>query len=244
MIKNLEIITSSFKEIERLLENNYIPVSVVGKVYGNYKSKDKVERIRGLNTFRNYHNERARDYLACYLLYQDNLKRIGLDRITSTFIKLSVIHNKTKIALCGHGIEQGFCYRHILRDFLTSNNVPVTKNEKIDTEFQKELWRHDEYKSRGHFNLTNEFVGQRLEQCNWVFAKTMPNNPHTYTLRKDMKDDQLFLKLVSHIRYFGELEIFEGVMYRVFYYNNYRYWEHPCDTKNEDVDLINRAIIV
>lgn len=56
MIENLEIITSSFKEIERLLENDYIPISVVGKVYGNYRSKDKVERIRGLNTFRNYHN--------------------------------------------------------------------------------------------------------------------------------------------------------------------------------------------
>ena len=244
MIENLEIITSSFKEIERLLENDYIPISVVGKVYGNYRSKDKVERIRGLNTFRNYHNERAGDYIACYLLYQDNLRRIGLDRITSTFIKLSKAHNKTKIALCGHGIEQDFCYRHILRDFLTSNNIPVVNNEKIDMHLQKELWRYDEYKSRGHYNLTDKFVGQTLEQCNWVFAKTMPNNPHTYTLRKDMEDNQLFLKLVSHIRYFGELEIFEGVMYRVFYYNNYKYWEHPCDIKNEDVDLINRAILV
>ena len=241
---NLEIITSSFKEIERLIENDYIPISVVGKVYGNYRSKDKVERIRGLNTFRNYHNERARDYIACYLLYQGNLRRIGLDRITSTFTKLSNTHNKTKIALCGHGIEQDFCYRHILRDFLTSNNIPVASNEKIDMQLQKELWRYDEYKSRGHYNLTDKFVGQTLEQCNWVFAKTMPNNPHTYTLRRDMDDDQLFLKLVSHIRYFGELEIFEGVMYRVFYYNGYRYWEHPCDIKNEDVDLINRAILV
>lgn len=244
MIDNLEIITSSFKEIERLLENNYIPISVVGKVYGNYKSKDKVERVRGLNTFRNYHNEKTGDYIACYLLYQDNLRRIGLDRITSTFIKLSNTHSKTKIALCGHGTEQDFCYRHILQDFLTSNNIPVANNEKIDMQLQKEFWRHDEYKSRGHYNLTDKFVGQTLEQCNWVFAKTMPNNPHSYTLRKDMEDDQLFLKLVSHIRYFGKLEIFEGVMYRVFYYNGYRYWEHPCDIKNEDVDLINRAILV
>lgn len=244
MIENLEIITSNFKEIERLLENDYIPISVVGKVYGNYKSKDKVERIRGLNTFRNYHNEKAGDYLACYLLYQDNLRRIGLDRITSTFIKLSNTHNKTKIALCGHGIGQNFCYRHILRDFLTSNSIPVANNEKIDMQLQKKLWRHDEYKLRGHYNLTDKFVGQTLEQCNWVFAKTMPSNPHSYTLRKDMKDDHLFLKLVSHIRYFGKMEIFEGVMYRVFYYNGYRYWEHPCDNKNEDVDLINRAIFV
>lgn len=109
---------------------------------------------------------------------------------------------------------------------------------------QKELWKYDEYKSRGHYNLTDNFVDQTLEQCSWVFAKTMPNNPHSYTLRKDMEDDQLFLKLVSHIRYFGKLEIFEGVMYRVFYYSGYRYWEHPCDNKNEDVDLINRAILV
>lgn len=243
-LADIQLITSSFQNIDALFLDDYIPISVVGKVYGNYKSKDNVERIRGLNTFRNYHNEKAGDYLACYLLFQDNLKRIGLDRITSTFIKLSNTHGKTKIALCGHGTEQDFCYRHILRDFLTSNNIPVANNEKIDVQLQKKLWQYNEYKSRGHFNLTGEFVGETLEQCNWIFAKTMPNNPHTYTLRKEMEDDQLFLKLVSHIRYFGEIEIFEGVVYRVFYFNRFRYWEHPCDIKNEDVDLINRAILV
>jgi hypothetical protein len=55
----LETITADFSKLDNLIENNYIPISVVGKVYGNYKSKDKVERIRGLNTFRNYHNENA-----------------------------------------------------------------------------------------------------------------------------------------------------------------------------------------
>jgi hypothetical protein len=243
-LADIQLVTSSFSEVNELIENNYIPISVVGKVYGSYQSKERVERIRGLNTFRNYHNEKAGDYISCFLLYQNNLERIGLDRITSTILKLSTSHNKIKIALCGYGVEQDFCYRHILKEFLITNGFPVANNENVNIQLQKELWTYDEYKSRGHFNLTDEFVGKTLEQCKWIFAKTMPNNPHTYTLRKEMEDDQLYLKLVSHIRYFGKIEIFEGVAYRVFYFNGYRYWEHPCDIKNEDVDLINRAILV
>ncbi len=244
MIDNLEIITGSFNEIEKLLENNYIPISIVGKVYGNYSNKEKVERIRGLNTFRNYHNEKTGDYISCFLLYQNNLERIGLVRITSTIEKLSNLHNKTKIALCGHGIGQDFCYRHILRAFLNSNNICVANDEKINMKLQKQLWKHDEYKTRGHYNLSDEIAGNKLEESKWIVAKTMPNNPHSYTLRKDFGNDELFLKIASHIRYFGEIEIFEGVAYRVFYFNRYRYWDHPCDMKNEDVDLINRAILV
>ncbi len=241
MNNRISIITASYSELNSLIERGYIPISTTGKVYGGYRGKEKVERIRGLNTFRNYHNERAGDYLACFLLYQENLKKLGIDRIMKAIYNLCSEHRTNKIALCGYGNRFNFCYRHVLRDFLIANNISVTNNEIIDMQHQRELWRHDEYKFRGHYNLTNEFVGQTLEQCKWIIAKTMPNNPHSYSLRRDMKDDQLFLKLVSHIRYFGEMEIFEGVMYRVFYYNGYRYWEHPCDNKNEDVDLINRA---
>ncbi|PQJ76552.1 hypothetical protein [Polaribacter glomeratus] len=238
-----EIITSNFSELDKLLENYYIPISIVGKVYGNYSSKDKVERIRGLNTFRNFYNEKAGDYKSCYLLYQNNLERIGLERITSTFNNLCKTHSKTKIALCGHGKEQEFCYRHILKNFLAENNINVVNNEKVDMSLQKKLWKYDEYKTRGHFNLDDEIIGRKLQGSKWIVAKTMPKNPHSYTLRKDMGDDNLFLKIASHIRYFGKIEIFEGVAYRVFYHNGYKYWDHPCDLLNNNVDLINRAIV-
>tara|TARA_R110001606_G_scaffold74206_1_gene171946 strand:- start:482 stop:1246 length:765 start_codon:yes stop_codon:yes gene_type:complete len=242
-LTDIQIVTSDFSKIEILLENNYIPISIVGKVYGNYIGKDKVERIRGLNTFRNYYNEKAGDYKSCYLLYQNNLERIGIDRVTSAFINLSKLHGKSKIALCGHGTEQEFCYRHILKNFLEQKNIIVTNNENVDMNIQKQLWRYDEYKTRGHFNLDDESVGSKLEESKWIIAKTMPKNPHSYTLRKEMGDDNFFLKIASHIRFFGNIEIFEGVAYRVFYYNNYRYWDHPCDLLNEDVDLINRKEI-
>ena len=242
-LTDIQLITSNFSEINKLLENDYIPISIVGKVYGNYSNKDKVERIRGLNTFRNYYNEKAGDYIACYLLYRNNLERIGIERITSTITNLSKLHNKTKIALCGYGKQQEFCYRHILRQFLEENNIPVKETEKTNKQHQKELWRYNEYKARGHFNLTDTIVGEVLQNSKWIVAKTMPKNPHSYILRKEFGDNEMFLKITSHIRYYGAIEIYEGVAYRVFYYNGYRYWEHPCDLLNEDVDLINRAIL-
>ncbi len=46
-------------------------------------------------------------------------------------------------------------------------------------------------------------VGLSLLSQEWVFAKTMPANPHWYTLRKTWADDGDFVRAVEAIRAHG-----------------------------------------
>nr|WP_321232378.1 hypothetical protein [uncultured Psychroserpens sp.] len=235
-----EIITAPFMETTRLLNNDYVCVSIIGKVYGEYERIEEIQRVTSLNTFRHYYHLKAKDYYACYLLYKDILERKGIERLKTDLINLAVTNNKSKIALLGYGIGDEFCYRHILSDFLTSNGVFTTELTKVDLNVQKAHWSYNIYKDRGHDNLTDEFVGKTLENCNWIFAKTMLKNPHWYTLRSDFGNNEVYLSIVRHIRYFGKDEIFQGILYRVFYVGSYKYWTMPEDLTNESCDLINR----
>lgn len=245
MNKDTDIITAPLNQVADLLKQNYVCVSVIGKVYQDIPNKDQIERITNLNVFRLYYHIRSKDYFACYFLYWDILQKKGIDRLQKEIQQLLTKHNKTKIALCdNNNKDDEFGFRHILRYFLLENGVQVFDTENIDLSTQKHYWKQDRYKMQGHFNLTDEYVGVELEKCNWIFAKTMAKkNPHWYTLRKDFDKKEVFLRIIAHIRYNGLLEIFEGVLYRVFYWNGYKYWDHPCDELNEDVDLINRATL-
>ena len=73
----------------------------------------------------------------------------------------------------------------------------------------------------------------------------MPKNPHSYILRKNYKDDDIekFYIVSSYIRKWGELEYSFGSCWRVLRLGGYKYWSHPIDKTNRDVDLINRADI-
>lgn len=238
-----DIITADFTKVEELLSKDYLCVSIVGKVYGEYISIEEIKRIRSLNTFRHYYHIKAEDWYACNILYRDILSKKGIDRLKKDLINLAVSNNKSKIALLGYGKENDFCFRHILSDYLNTHSVIVTELEKADLQIQQEYWRQDQYKLQGHFDLTDEFVGKTLEAGKWIFAKTLPKNPHFYILRKNFGNNELFLQIVSHIRFYGKAEIFEGVLYRVFYYKGYKYWDHPCDALNDDCDLINRKAV-
>jgi hypothetical protein len=238
-----EIVTANFNDVNELLNKNYICVSVVGKVYGEYDGVNEIKRITNLNTFRHYYHIRAKDWYACNLLYRDILDKKGIDKLKEDLSKLTIDSSKTKIALCGYGKNSDFCFRHIIGDYLNSNGISVIDIHKNELSIQKSLWKRNLYKEQGHSNNNDKFVGKTLENSNWVFAKTLPKNPHFYILRKDFNNDKLFLELVSHIRFYGTDEIYEGVLYRVFYFKNYKYWDHPCDQKNSDVDLINRCLI-
>lgn len=239
-----DIITTDFTKIEELLSKDYLCVSIIGKVYGEYTGIEKIQRITSLNTFRHYYHIKAKDWYACNLLYRDILERKGIEKLKRDLINLAVSNNKSKIALLGYGKENDFCFRHILSDYLNTHGVIVTELERADLQIQQEYWRQDQYKLQGHFNLTDEFVGETLKKGEWIFAKTMAKkNPHFYILRKDFGNNELFLQIVSHIRFCGKAEIFEGVLYRVFYYNGYKYWDHPCDALNKNCDLINRKSI-
>lgn len=244
MIRDTDITTTNLTKVEELLSKDYLCINIIGKVYEDVKGKEQIERIRNLNTFRFYYHLRSKDYYACYYLYNAILQKKGIETLLEEIQQLLIKHNKTKIALCDNSKGNEFGFRHILRHFLLENGMQVTDTENVDLNNQKAYWKQDRYKMQGHFNLTDEFVGAELEKCNWIFAKTMAkSNPHWYTLRKDFNEKEVFLLIIAHIRYNGVPEIFEGVLYRVFYWNGYKYWDHPCDELNEDVDLLNRAIL-
>lgn len=80
-----------------------------------------------------------------------------------------------------------------------------------------------------------------LTERPYRFAKTMPKNPHHYTLREEWLDAPgLFDAAVKYIRKWGVKEMFKGREYTVFYLRGYRYWTmgNPVDRTK----LINRNL--
>lgn len=51
--------------------------------------------------------------------------------------------------------------------------------------------------------MNREGVASALEEHRWIYAKTMPKNPHEYTRRKEWHDDALFARVVEYIREHG-----------------------------------------
>lgn len=77
-----------------------------------------------------------------------------------------------------------------------------------------------------------------IGSARWIFAKTMPQNPHWYILRQDISDD-VFCDAVMFIREHGEVVIFKGHPYIQYQCEGYTYWTmgNPID----QTKLINRA---
>lgn len=87
---------------------------------------------------------------------------------------------------------------------------------------------------------------ENIESHEWRFAKTMPLEPHWYTLRKNWNDDD-FIELVMFIRENGYIVRYKKYKYIHFNINGFHYWTMgapiwyksgtPCTI------LINRAKI-
>lgn len=67
-------------------------------------------------------------------------------------------------------------------------------------------------------------VSAFLAAQNWVFAKTMPHNPHEYTVRKNWASDDDFVFVVQYIRQHGYTGQFEGRTYTYLDVNGHFYW--------------------
>lgn len=237
---DLQIVTGSFEQIKELKKQDFILVSVEGLAIA--PKEERLEMLRGFSTYQMRYHKKAKDYISCFLLYNHKLEKKGISKIFEQFQEFSEKYQCNKFALLGSGKSGDFCFRHIVSDFLHKNKIPVSvDSELVDMKHQKELWQYDPYKVAGHHNLTDEFVGETLENCKWIFAITMASNPHHYTLRKDFSNDNLFLSLVKHIRYFGLFEEFGGIMFRCFYWKNNKYFSHPADLLDIDTDLINKV---
>lgn len=77
-----------------------------------------------------------------------------------------------------------------------------------------------------------------IDTHEWHFAKTMPQIPHWYCLRKDKGDVEEFLWFAQYIKEHCTPGQFYGKTYYYYYLDGYKYWS--MDERPEDCDLINR----
>lgn len=84
-----------------------------------------------------------------------------------------------------------------------------------------------------------EKIERLLEAQEYTFAKTMPKNPHWYTLRKKWRNDEDFKKVVQFIRDNATIEYFFGRPYSMYYLNGKKYW--TMGNPISETTLINRA---
>ncbi len=84
-------------------------------------------------------------------------------------------------------------------------------------------------------------IKEVLESAEYRFAKTMPRNPHWYTLRRTWKDNKLFDEVVKYIRENAYVEYFRGRPYQVFFLGEYKYWTMGAPIK--ETTLINRTFV-
>jgi len=87
--------------------------------------------------------------------------------------------------------------------------------------------------------LNKKSVQQILENSHFKFAKTMSNIPHSYTLKENWENKELFNNIVLFIRKHGVQEKFYSKTYTYYYLNGYKYWTMGYDA--EITTLINKA---
>ena len=90
------------------------------------------------------------------------------------------------------------------------------------------------------FFMTIENIKQILESKEYRFAKTMPESPHFYTLKREWDNLKEFEKAVSYIRENGQKELWQdGQHYTYLYVNGWKYW--TMGSPVSETILINRA---
>lgn len=67
-------------------------------------------------------------------------------------------------------------------------------------------------------------VSALFESNEWIFAKTMPENPHHYTLRKNWRNSEDFAWVVETMRRHGYTEYFKRRPYTMLNVNGRKYW--------------------
>jgi hypothetical protein len=72
--------------------------------------------------------------------------------------------------------------------------------------------------------LSRDDVAAALQASQWAFAKTMPHNPHWYTLRKDWVAKVSFEAVVQYIRDHGTERRFMNATYVYFENGGWTYW--------------------
>ena len=87
-----------------------------------------------------------------------------------------------------------------------------------------------------------KFAGKMVQKSHWIFAKSQPQNPHYYSLRREC-DDEEFVRFVLLIRKYGFRMKYGRSWYICLRINNWFYWTMGCPIHNcakTGTILINR----
>ena len=87
--------------------------------------------------------------------------------------------------------------------------------------------------------MTDEEIRQFIGDHEWVFAKMMPQIPHSYTLRRKAKRDEDFSSFVQEIRFRGVVRQFGQRSFTYLDFDGWTYW--TMGEPVENTTLINRA---
>jgi SAM-dependent methyltransferase len=85
-----------------------------------------------------------------------------------------------------------------------------------------------------------EAAGRLLLVQDWIFAKTMPKNPHEYTLRRKWQEDNDFITVARYIREHGYRAYYWGKPYMQLDVNEHFYWTMGAPIS--ETILINRKV--
>jgi hypothetical protein len=88
-------------------------------------------------------------------------------------------------------------------------------------------------------SLTEEQLRLWVATVRWRFAKTMPDDPHEYTLKR-WADPDMFDRVVHHIREHGYRGEYGGATYTYLNLHGHKYWAMG-NTPYGAPFLINRA---
>ena len=75
-----------------------------------------------------------------------------------------------------------------------------------------------------HTSMSEAELGAFVQGNGWTYAKTMPQCPHEYVVRKNVADDNVFCRFVMTIRRFGCDEKFYSKTHRYLDLGPFKYW--------------------
>ncbi|MDR0666735.1 MAG: hypothetical protein LBF71_04900 [Campylobacteraceae bacterium] len=86
-----------------------------------------------------------------------------------------------------------------------------------------------------------DFILGVINSQKWIAAKTRPENPHAYCLRKNFENEADFEKFVLLIRQYGyQIKWRDKQIYTCLDVEGYRYWSMGSPV--EETILVNRAV--
>jgi SWIM zinc finger len=143
--------------------------------------------------------------------------------------------------------RRGAACKHGIAAWILANAAPRRTAPQTDEDGDRgDEWGGDEPEApmperTPADGLTHDEAGRWLERRRWHFARSMPDNPHSYCLRREAGDEAMFERVVDHIREFGQPYPWWGVVYLQYVAGDHAYWTMGWPAS--ETVLINRKTL-